>query len=243
MKSVQLLALLFVVVALAFICSQVWDVAYYWRLGRYKAPLTIPHLIMGFLVAGYFPVLPWVAFPVAGYVAGRHLFIAPSSVRTRKRALLMGIWAAATGALANVVSYVGQIHNPAWKALLAFSFYPLSPSFFLFLAGILVTAFTLTHSAFDVEQLKAPSLNFLRLFSRYSLTLYLFHFAFLIGTQRLAGWLLRRDTDAFLRHSLNPLTAIILGIIAVPLLYKFCSWWDKHGGRYSFEWWLSKLIA
>jgi uncharacterized membrane protein len=59
------------------------DVAGYgasWTEGYYDYEFTLPDVVLGWLVNGYFPVFPWLAFPLLGFAAGPSLLVAPRKV-------------------------------------------------------------------------------------------------------------------------------------------------------------------
>ena len=43
------------------------DYAAYWTIGHYDYDFTASDVLLGWLVTGYFPIFPWLAFPLAGY--------------------------------------------------------------------------------------------------------------------------------------------------------------------------------
>ena len=50
------------------------DYAAYWQNGYFECDFTLSNLLIGFLCTGYFPIFPWIAFSLCGYVAAAKLF-------------------------------------------------------------------------------------------------------------------------------------------------------------------------
>jgi len=46
----------------------------YWTNGYFDPDLTLTEVTLGWLVTGYFPLFPWLAYPLAGYALGPTLF-------------------------------------------------------------------------------------------------------------------------------------------------------------------------
>ncbi len=50
------------------------DYQAYWNDTHFDPDWTFSDILIGFLVTGYFPIFPWIAFPLVGFVAGSQLF-------------------------------------------------------------------------------------------------------------------------------------------------------------------------
>ena len=54
------------------------DYPAYWTNGYFECDLTLSDVLVGFLSTGYFPIFPWIAFSLAGYVTASWLFARPA---------------------------------------------------------------------------------------------------------------------------------------------------------------------
>ena len=73
----------------------VGDYGAYWEEGYYSYDFTLRDVVCGFFFNGYFPLLPWIIFPLAGHVIGETAFgrrsprmpgISPAKAGWRQRA-------------------------------------------------------------------------------------------------------------------------------------------------------------
>ncbi|MEZ4750855.1 MAG: heparan-alpha-glucosaminide N-acetyltransferase domain-containing protein [Bdellovibrionota bacterium] len=88
-SSAIFLLLLLVVVAAPFL-RQYADFYSYWRNEsfEYAARWDGVHDLIGFFVTGFFPIFPWLSFPLAGYLVARCLFSSEEKGRKWSRVLL-----------------------------------------------------------------------------------------------------------------------------------------------------------
>lgn len=49
------------------VLREIVDYAAYWQNDYFDPDMTLADVIIGFLVTGYFPLLPWIVFPLAGF--------------------------------------------------------------------------------------------------------------------------------------------------------------------------------
>ena len=122
------------------------------------------------LFDGWFPVFPWLAFPIAGYLAFRYKF--PS-----KSKLLFGLLLIPFLILVIYLLYNDKINQPFRDGYIEL-FYPASITYLML--GFLI-CFLLLHIIPDAETRKNNNLiNFILLVGRHSLFVYLIH-AFIIS--------------------------------------------------------------
>ena len=59
------------VVAIAPTLRELADYPAFWTSGAFDYDFTVPDILLGWLVTGYFPLVPWLAYPLVGYaIAG-----------------------------------------------------------------------------------------------------------------------------------------------------------------------------
>jgi hypothetical protein len=119
----------------------------------------------------------------------------------------------------------------------------MSVPFFLIILGLVLALFASARAALDGRPATRPWMDIFRRFSRYSLTLYVLHYAVLVLPQRLAGWWIIGDAEALLRNSLTVPQGLVLGPLLIPLFYGLCRLWDRVKGRFSMEWWIEKFVG
>jgi len=237
---------IFVVVASPFI-RQLTDYHSYWnKWGEYVTSFKMPEVLMGFFANGYFPLFPWIVFPLLGYVVGRACF-------ANKELCLPGMLLP-TGIVLVIVSLAmifisSNVNLPeaaAWY-ISPFTFYPASTSFLLLATGINTLLFVFFYRFFDLKRTNVehnPFLIFCNRYSRYALTAYVMHHAlflwWLIAYNYYKGELFRWTLYGYIMPTAQAMLVVLAFIIFFYLLIVA---WDKCGGRYSLEWWLKRLTG
>lgn len=202
-----------------------------------------PAILKGLFLSGYFPVFPWIAFTIMGFVIGRR--IVAQKMRRDLPFLLLG--GAALLCLGFVLSYAGRTRPPisvstAWIS--PFCFYPDSFSLMNIQAGMSIVFFSMVYFFFDVRKKDPSKLGIMgRLFiqtSNFSLTFYFLHYM-------LIGWplaILYLFTGKYMAGDLmGAAPALLCGVGAVVLLEILIFFWGKAGSRYSLEWFLTRLTT
>ena len=59
------------------------DYPTYWTNGYFECDLTLSDVLLGFCSVGYFPLFPWMIFPLAGFMTASILFSKPSCAPSR----------------------------------------------------------------------------------------------------------------------------------------------------------------
>jgi uncharacterized membrane protein len=224
-----------------------WDGASMWEQADDFQPtaFTPRYILVGYLVAGYFPVIPWVGYALVGYAVGRRFLCGETHEGQRAHLAFAG---AALMSLGLGLALINAVFQPAAGLetfVSKFNFYPLSPSLFLFNMGLALSTFALLHAAIDQRPAERPFLGFFRVVSRYSLTLYVVHHILLVVPQRIAGVVLEGDQFAFVysQEVIPPPISLGLAVLAVPVFFWLCRLWDRAKGRFSLEWFLARLAG
>ncbi len=199
--------------------------------------------IAGFFLLGQFPVLPWIIFPLLGFIIGRRLVDGHMAADT-PFLLIIGAILTFTGLS---LAYAGSLTPPFEVTsgyIVPFSFYPLSFSMILFLTGIVLILYSVVWIVFDKQpdEAKEPGLflRYSRQISKYSLTIYITHFALFFIPLRLVEW---TTGKSYLRDLMPTGTALVLALILMVLYYPLLKLWDKAGGKFSFEWMLANVMS
>lgn len=203
-------------------------------------------IVQGFLLTGYFPVFPWIIFPMMGFILGRRM------VAGRFRhdlPALIGMGGVLFGLGLGIAFYSLRIQGATVVTgyLAPLSFYPDSFSMVLLQLGIALVVFGGLYYWYDIRRAPSAPAGFVtRLFirtSRFALTFYFAHFLII-------GWTLAvvyAITGEYrLLDLLSEWPALLSGIIVLAVLEVMLAVWERRGGRYSLEWilaWLTALVA
>ena len=196
------------------------DYAAYWKAGDYEYDFTFRDIAYGFLANGYFPVFPWILYPVVGYLAGDLLF-RPGRARL--------VWAAWIGvvllglagtALADLPAPLAAF--PRFTPLLtrlhdtAVAEFPPSLGYLLGTLGLLFVALAVLRrqaDTRDVAKADGPVLRFLRRYSTFSLSVYVVHHMVILWPLWLVGvWTEHSNPTFFYRRAMAAPAAFGLAV-------------------------------
>jgi hypothetical protein len=221
------------------------DYAAHWPSGEhYRYSFTLRDVAWGFLANGYFPLFPWLVFPLAGFLAARVFLLDEPEGRSLRR--LLPVAGLALVAISVAGAEAGGRLDGLWRGYASpVRFYPATTTFVLKVLGLILCAFWALHVWLDRRAgAWLPFLGFLRRYSRFSLTTYVVHHAVhlwpLLLVAYLQGW---SDPWHYSGAVTTTRTALILAVAFILLFYGVLVAWDRRGGRYSFEWLLKKLAG
>jgi uncharacterized membrane protein len=208
----------------------------------YDGGKTVLDNVIGFFLIGQFPLLPWIIFPVTGFVIGRRMTQnllaadSPFILMIGMMFTFMGLFTAYAGSIKSGFSVANDYITPL-------SFYPISFSLIMFLVGVVLILFIFLWHIYDAnpDNTKPPGmfLIYCRQISKYSLTIYVSHFALFFIPLRI----IKLTTGTYyLRDLVSTPVAFALAVLLLILYYPLLKLWDKAGGKYSFEWLLAKLL-
>lgn len=221
------------------------DYAAHWPSGdRYLYAFTLRDVAWGFVANGYFPLFPWLVFPLAGFLAARVFLLDGPEDRALRRSLLVAGLAFIALSLAGSVA--GSRLEGLWRWYASpVRFYPATTTFVLKVLGLILCVFWALHDWLDRQaDAGLPFPGFLRRYSRFSLTTYVVHHAVLIWPLLLAAYLQGLpDPWHYAGAVATTRTALFLAGAFILLFYGVLVAWDRRGGRYSFEWLLKKLAG
>jgi uncharacterized membrane protein len=174
---------------------------------------------------GHFPLLPWLAVAVAGFVAGRWL------VEGRLRPVVwLAVAAAASGAGGHLLLRgATPSGGPVARAVAVHPFYPASVTVVLLLTALgllLIAAVTVR----ERRRAIAPTHPLVAL-GRASLTLLLVHVPLFRELTQVAG----------VYRTLPPAAALMLVVLVLLVATVLARRWQRYGYRYGAEWLLRRL--
>ncbi len=243
--------IIFGVIIFSPILREVFDYNHYWDFSasEYIYNFTFKDIFMGWFLNGYFPIMPWIVFPITGYTMGRAILGESAAEKQRKLARnygLLGVLLALMGALSVLLS-------PQSSLSVYFSpvfFYPASTIYLLIMLGGNLIAFTGLWLLLDANEMSTARAKWTRgrlalpvqRYSRYSLSTYVIHHTAHLYPLYLIGWLKRGDRWYYYSDAMPVWTALLLWVIFVVVFYYVIKQWDKIKGRYSLEWMLGHFV-
>ncbi len=215
----------------------------HWRGGEYHYHFTMSDVLLGFFLQGYFPIFPWLIFPLLGFATGKYFF------NTDYPARLQTLTMPAVGAGLLVLAAAGHTlyltGTPRFYADDVQSFYPASTTFVLGTLGLIFLSLWGLHRWLDMRRI-APAgkvIRFFQRYSRFSLTAYIAHHAAHVYPLYFFAWIgNHHDQWYYYADAVSTPTALWLTLIFVVLFYGVLIKLEKHP-KYSFEWilrWLSE---
>jgi uncharacterized membrane protein len=232
----EILALLCVVVVLVSPPLRVIsDHTAYWKDSAYVYDLNFRDVVWGYFLNGYFPLLPWVIFPLVGFVISEVAFGDDRSASARLAAVGTGLMMVAALLFLfgkQLPAFLGK-HYAEGVAM-----NPTTTEYTLGALGFCMVCLAAMHCGIDAAE-PSPSpgivVRFLQRWSVFSLTIYLLHhFAHLWPLWLYAVWMGQDDVTHYWRQAISTPVAAALTlafIVVADLLLRFL---ERHK-RWSFE--------
>ena len=216
------------------------DYPAYWTQGYFDCDPNAPEVILGFVVNGFFPVFPWILYPLAGYVTGTAFFdLEPEEHPPWRRTALLG---AGLVILSFTLIRIGPwVTVSSGSSLLqGWTMFPASIEYVVGTVGMALLAFSMGHRWID----RNPRFNtngrvatFARTFSRHSLSIYLLHHVVHLWPLWLVGAFTGAETTHLWRQAIPVGWAIFFSAICLAGSYALFRWMDRTGRR-GIEGWM-----
>jgi uncharacterized membrane protein len=244
LPPVVLVTLCLVVLLISPPLRTVGDYSVYWVQGYYAYDFTFRDVVSGFFVNGYFPLLPWVIFPLAGHIIGEVAFRRrESSTQTDWRLAAAGIGFMALA----VVDVALGAQSPFLMAkhyATGFTLYPASTEYILGMLGFSLLCLAILRRWVDRNERitgAGPVLTFFRRYSYLALTVYIVHLAVHLWPLWLYGvWMGQEDPTYYWRQATS--TPVALGLaVAFIVLFYFVLIRLERQKKLSVEWWMRWL--
>lgn len=150
------------------------DYSAFWQAGYFDYEFTLADVLLGWLVVGYFPVFPWLAFPLLGHALAAWLFNDQGEQRSR-RVAASGIVGIAI-ALVLIVSWPTLPAGITGGMVSAWTMFPASTAYCLGTLGTVTLAAAALHWVVDRGgQQWGWLLTWATPLSRHALSMYLLH--------------------------------------------------------------------
>ncbi|MBN2051612.1 MAG: DUF1624 domain-containing protein [Spirochaetales bacterium] len=240
MRNLSIRSLLIILVAVLLISPPLRELSGYaahwdpvWE--EYLYDFTLPDVLLGFLLQGYFPMLPWIMFPLAGFIVGKVFFSETGSERKESCLFVWGGILAASSAL--LIGLHSRTSGVLAYYASPFTFYPGSTSFILGNLGLILIFLGILRRWTD-QKGKTPSgivYRFLERYSRFSLTVYIVHHVVHVWPLYVAA-LVAGESDPFWFYADAVGTPMALALAAgfILLFYPVMGYLQKRK-RYTFE--------
>jgi uncharacterized membrane protein len=209
-----------------------------WTAGFYDYDFTVADVALGWLVTGYFPIFPWLAFPLAGYALATSLLDSAGTAAPEGQAWSLPSMAAGAGFVAG-----GSLLVLAWPALpvwvtggaaASWTMFPASTAYVLGTLGATMLALGLLHRMLDgpagrYRRLAAWLERWAAPLGRHSLSIYLVHHAVHIWPLWAASLATTGEPTALWQVAMPPAAALALAILFLALAVPLCRWADGRG--------------
>ena len=212
------------------------DYASHWPGDEYVYRFTMKDVSLGFLLHGYFPLLPWIVFALMGLAVGKSNFRDESSKSMQGRRMpIMGLVFIVLVAFGiGLRSYVPNILIGFFSEI---SFYPASTTYIIGMLGIILLGLWILHRWLDDPRVspRGAVWTFLGRYSRFSLTTYIVHHAVHVWPiLLLATWERRREPWWYYADAVGTPIAFGLALLFIAIFYLVLIAFEKSK-KYSFE--------
>jgi uncharacterized membrane protein len=205
----------------------------YWSNGFYDPEMTLSDVLQGFLVVGYFPFLPWIIYPLIGFVVGTSVLGESREPHDNRPALyrgmaIGGVLMCLSGGLL-MLRYLAKDRLPAGLQQ-PFTMFPPSVDYVLMTVGISVMCFCAGHLWLDQRLSSARFVRFrafVGLFSRHSFTVYLLHHVVHLWPLWIYGVSHGREATWFWRQAMSVELAVALACVFLVACYLLLRWMEN----------------
>lgn len=213
------------------------DYAAFWTPGYFDPDLTLADVGLGFLSTGYFPVFPWIAYPLVGYVVAPAVFPGARDRGSR--------WPVALGSglMAVAVTMLIVRNTPAASWLPPFggwSMFPATTAYVFFTLGALLVGLPQAHRLLDRGGVGGRFMAVTGIFSRHSLTIYILHHVIHLWPLWAWGAATAEDPTEHWRNAMPMTAALGLAAVFLVAVYPLLCLLDRTG-RAGIEGWMRWL--
>jgi uncharacterized membrane protein len=213
----------------------------YWVGEDFQYDFTLKDVGLGFLLNGYFPLLPWLIYPLAGFALGQY-FYPHDEDEAMSLPLALPLLGAALVALA-LVAMVLEPHVPAWAANYYVNdfpddFYPATTVFVVGTLGGIMLGLWVLNVALDINPRVTGTgrvLTFFRRYSYFALTIYVVHLAIHVWPLLIAAaWQQKASIYGYFGVATSTPVALGLAVVFIAAFYPCLVLLERHK-RFSLE--------
>ncbi len=240
LPSVVLVVICVLIFVISPVARALADYPAYWENAYFECDLTLSQVMLGFFVTGYFPLLPWLVYPVVGLLSARALFRGNGeTVQPAMRPALIGVGLIAACASGLLL----RSHTPALvqsRLLVGWKMFPCTPEYVLGTLGFALLVFALARRWIDLNP-RFPrdgrAAIMASTYSRHSLSIYLLHHVVHLWPLWIGGIATGHEATHYWTHALPDRLAAGLGVLFLILAYFLFRWMDRTG-RGGVEKWM-----
>jgi uncharacterized membrane protein len=199
------------------------DYEAYWMNGHFEVDLTLPDVVAGFLATAYFPVFPWVACSITGFVTGSLLTSGDSDRKSALPRRIMSCGAVFTvgaGILLAIRPILPVVVGERWLG--GWQMFPATIEYVSGTTGLVLVLFGLTHWLVD-HGLNAPGnqswMDIARTFSRHSLTIYVAHHLVHLWPLWIVGVTMGEEPTFYWQRAMPLSYSLSLGVLFLVLSF------------------------
>ncbi len=227
------------------VLREIADYPAYWENYYFDYDVTLSDVVLGYLAVGYFPIFPWLAYPLLGFMIGRQIFTShqpklwPHLPGNRKlliggSLLMIAAVVASSLALLQAETIDVGFRPPGWTMFPASTTYILGTLAIglLLLGGLHGLVDTpVTGSERQPPRVKVPSevTAFFNRVSRHSLSIYLLHHVVHIWPLWIYGWTRSGDPTAHWQTLMPAWASALLGLLFFAACGPLFTWIDRRG--------------
>lgn len=228
-----LLVICAVIFALSPILRSLSEYSAYWVNDYFDFDLTLSDVVLGFLVNGYFPIFPWIVYPLVGFMVASEVMGAEP---TRAPGTLNRLTCVGIGLLvACILTSLLRPHSPAivqkiW--LEGWTNFPASVEYMLGTLGIAITAFMLLHRWFDTSNIISKDGKLAGIFLTFgprALTVYVLHHLVHVWPLWIYGLTIGSNPTEPWQKALPMSISWPLAFVFLVLCYPFLRWMERTG--------------
>ena len=199
----------------------------YWANGYFDYDFTLSDVAIGWLVTGYFPLFPWLAFPLAGYVLGPLVFETHSTV-SRRWPLLIGSGLIAASALA-IATWTYFPSPTSAAGSMPWTMFPPSLAYVCGTLGGVVLVGTAAHAGLDSHPDRWRWLmNWATPLSRHALSIYILHHVAHVWPLWAYGAATNADMTALWQVAMPPWESLGWAVAFMAAASVLFHWMDRH---------------
>lgn len=208
------------------------DYPAYWLTGEYSYDPAITDIVHGFLANGYFPLIPWLSVPIAGFVVGETIFRHPEDTAVlrlrlvRAGTILVAVSAVLLAAMPRLPAVVSTHYG------IGLTFYPASAEYLLLTVGLTLLALAALNRLVDTNpavRRHGLVMRFLRRYSSFALTVYIAHLAaHLLPLWAYGAMMGHEDPTYYYQRAVTTPTALGLALVFIALFAVVLAALERH---------------
>lgn len=225
-------------VAISPVLRERADYDSFWTHGYVDPGLTLGDVGLGFLCVGYFPVFPWIAFPLVGFVVAPVVFAARDGAASRWPIVAGGALVAVAATSVAVRAAGGE--PPAWLRLQGWTMFPTTVEYVCGTLGTALLVLPAAHRLLDRGARQTVLARVAGTYSRHSLSIYLLHHAVHVWPLWIWGAATGADVTAHWQRAMPASASLVLAFLFVVCAYPLFHWLESTG-RGGVEGWMRWL--